>query len=94
MVDVDNLKNIQSVDKNLSGSFAGIIDEKYGYKMRKKCLKSSRVIWKLKWNKTKYAGINCNNTREDVDKLYKCKQCRVSRYCSKHCHQYFCKNLR
>ena len=45
------------------------------------------VLWNQKWMNMKCARIGCKVRRIDNDKLYKCKKCKVVRYCSKRCQK-------
>ena len=68
-------------------SFVALIyDDDYRQIMNKEYLGMGKKIWKEKWMNTKCGNIKCNNKRIDV-RLYKCKRCKIIRYCSKHCQK-------
>ena len=49
---------------------------------------SGEEVLKLKWNDMRCGYRECHvRRRENGGKLYKCKKCRVIRYCSKHCQK-------
>ena len=59
-------------------------------------------VWHDKWMRMRCQNAGCDKQRLD-DKLYKCKKCRVVRYCSRRCqkvdwnqhnHKLYCKKIR
>ena len=44
-------------------------------------------VWREKWMDMGCARVGCKVKRKDSDHLYKCKKCRVVRYCSKRCQK-------
>lgn len=60
-------------------------------------------IYKIKRNDTQCQNIKCSKRRKNTDKFYKCRKCKVIRYCSKKCqkidwnmynHKSICKKIR
>ena len=50
--------------------------------------KFAQKVHRMKWNDMQCQNSKCDKRRKDVDNFYKCKRCRVCRYCCSWCQKY------
>ena len=77
--------------KELVAQFIGVIE----FGNRDVCTYLEVVIntvWEMKKREMNCMWYKCDNQAKDLVKLYKCKRCRVARYCSKSCQKRDWKN--
>ena len=84
-------------------SFISLKREKDASTFYETVMNLGEQVWNTKWNSVKCQNFACDKKRTDVEKFYKCKKCRVIRYCSKRCqkmdwnrdnHKRYCRKFR
>eukprot|EP01084_Bolivina_argentea_P256796 432506_1 len=93
--DIDRLRTI--------GMFLLLKNDDHVNTLYTKYSKWGQKIYEIKWNDTQCQNHFCNIRRRTAinNKLYKCKSCRVAKYCNKYCqkkdwrnHKQCCRKLK